>query len=100
MNAYSLVVEETIIDMLQDSGATQMDGDDIMVNLRELGGKIMRYPIKDQKAEFVALFMGDKIEKVMYIWLDGENVMNVPMNAEELERAMNNGSKEGKTPTA
>lgn len=94
MDTYGVVIEEVIVDMLQESGATEMDGDDIMVNLRELGGHIVRYQVPEQKAEFVALFMKDTIEKVMYVWEEDGEVRNVPMNKEELERVTQNGVKE------
>lgn len=93
MDTYAVVIEEVIVDMLQESGATEMDGDDIMVNLRELGGHVTRYQVPDQKAEFIALFMGGEISKVMYVWEEDGEVRNVPMNKEELERVTQNGVK-------
>lgn len=93
MDTYALVVEETIVEMLQESGATELDGDDIMVNLRELGGYIRRDQITGEKAEFITLFMGGEISKVMYVWEEQGEVKNAEMTKDELERVMGNGIK-------
>jgi hypothetical protein len=93
-DTFALVVEETIIDMLQESGAMSEEGDNIIDNLEKLGGRIRRFAQAGEQAEFVVLFMGDKIQKIMYIWVSGEDIMNVPMTEHELERVLNSGSKE------
>lgn len=85
MDAYKIVVEEVVVDLIRESGAMELKGDDLMGNLEKVGGYIRRNITELNQSEFVVLFMNDKIEKVVYVWREDDEIRHVQMTPEEVK---------------
>lgn len=81
--AYIIVVEQVIVELLQLSGASELDGDNIMENLKSLGGHIQRH-IVDKHREMVTLTFGETITHVAQIWREGDSILHLIQTAEEI----------------
>lgn len=82
--AYTIVVEQVIVELLEISGATGIPGDNIMENLKSLGGEIHRHTVEPFKREFISLIMHDKITHLATIEASGDSVSHIILTGEEM----------------
>lgn len=92
--AYAVTVEQVIVELLQISGATSVPGDNIMNNLQELGGKIIRHVAEMWEHEIITLEVNGEITHVGQVIVQGDEVIHIINTKDEFEKGLKeNGTK-------
>lgn len=93
--AYALAVEQVVVELLQIAGATDAPGDDIMKNLKDIGGNITRHVVNMWEHEIIILTKANEITHVAQVIVKDDEVIHIINTKEEFEKGLKeNGSKE------
>lgn len=83
MSPFKIALEEVIVGFLQETGAMDLQGDDIMENAKSLGYQIVRKKVK-RKEEFATLLKHGVIMKTVYISQSGGKIHRIEMDKEQM----------------
>lgn len=80
-------VEEVIVNMLQGTGALELEGDDILANAEALGYRIVRKKVS-KREEFVTLLKNEEIVKTVWVKQQKGHILKNEMTREEMIQDM------------
>lgn len=79
----NIAVEEIIVNLLTETGAMDLEGDDIVENAKSLGYRIVR-KVLSTKEEFVTLLKHEVIMKTVFVAHIGDEIHKIEMDATEM----------------
>lgn len=80
-------VEEVIVDLLQGTGALELEGDDIMANAGALGYRIVRKKVK-KREELITLLKNEEIVKTIWVKQEKGSILKMELSKEDMIEEM------------
>lgn len=84
--AYSVVVEQVVVEMIQETGVEDGTQAEVMENMQKAGWRIVRNVVERYREEIILLVKDDKIQHIGHVFTDGDEVKHILVTMEEWEK--------------